>query len=162
LPSWGTTRAGAGSPTWKPVCEASLPDGDAPADPEADPDGDPEAEPDGATDAEPDGATGAEPDGATDADAPAEPDGATDADGAAEPDGATDADGAGLGLAATLGEGDGVGRRPTGSGPTKRNAASTPRATRTPARRPARTTRADLMRRESTSTDGPEAALRCR
>jgi hypothetical protein len=65
-------------------------------------------------------------------------------------------------LAAMLGTGDGVGRNPTGSGPTNRNAASTPRATRTPARRPARITAADRMRRESTSTDSPKSSLRRR
>src|SRR5215218_2955354 len=65
--------------------------------------------------------------------------------------GEADADGS---SAATEAEGwtvgAGVGRRPTGSGPTRMNAARTPAATR----RPARIVTPVFMRRESTSTGG--------
>jgi hypothetical protein len=92
---------------------------------------------------------------------PAEPEGVGEPDG--EPDGATDAeaDGATDGDATTtsVGRADGedVGRRPTGSGPTKTKAARMPAAASTPTSRPARIARADFMRREGTSTDGPKA-----
>jgi hypothetical protein len=90
-------------------------------------------------------------------------DGATEADGEAddgdaaidgEGDGATEGDGDGEAAI----DGDGVGRRPTGSGPTKTNAARMPAAASTPTTRPAMIARADFMRREGTSTDGPKAA----
>src|SRR5437879_660450 len=51
--------------------------------------------------------------------------------------------------------GDGVGLSPTGSGPTKTNAARTPPATRTPASRPARIAAPVFIRAEGTSTSGP-------
>ena len=112
----------------------------------------------------------AEPDGPIDPDAPADADADADADAAA--DGEADADGEaaidglgdGLGETSTMtdGTGVGVGRRPTGSGPTKTNAASTPAATSTPARRPARIVAADLMRRQGTSTDVRQARSEAR
>jgi hypothetical protein len=89
-------------------------------------------------------------------------------------DGASDGDGDGVGLLDGLGlavwlgatdgatDGDGVGWRPTGSGPTKTNAARMPPATRMPASRPAMIVTAVLMRREGTSTDEPQAALMAR
>jgi len=68
-------------------------------------------------------------------------------------DGDADADADGLGAT----DEDGVGRSPTGSGPTKTNAARMPAATMTPTSRPAMIARADFMGREGTSTDGPQA-----
>ena len=112
--------------------------------------------------------------------------GEPEVDGAGEPevaavgkpgvDGATEADATGDGDAVTTGLGEaeadatgmsdgdgvGVGRNPTGSGPTKMNAARTPAATRTPASSPARIVRADLIRRQGTSTDEPQAVDRGR
>jgi hypothetical protein len=71
-------------------------------------------------------------------------------------------DGLGEGLTdgSALKDGEGVGRRPTGSGPTKTNAARMPAATRTPASRPARIVAADLIRRQGTSTDRARASRR--
>ena len=106
---------------------------------------------------------GAEPDGAVD---DGEADGAINGAIDGEADGATEgeADGGRSDGEATTTcrhrDGDGVGRRPTGSGPTKTNAARMPAATSTPTSRPAMIARADFMRREGTSTDGPKAA-RC-
>jgi len=101
------------------------------------------AEPDGDTDGEPDGAVDGEPDGTTN--------GATDG----EADGAIDGEATTTSLGTA--DGDGVGRRPTGSGPTKTKAARMPAAASTPTSRPAMIARADFMRREGTSTDGPKA-----
>jgi hypothetical protein len=121
--------ADAGSPL-RPVCDASLPDGDGAGSP-------------------------AEPDGAG---SPAEPDGATEA--AGEYDGRADGVEAGLGAAladgCTTTDGEGVGRSPTGSGPTNTSAARIPIATRIPVANPARIVTADFIRREGTSTDERE------
>ena len=110
-----------------------------------------------------DGPTDPEPEGAADADAGA--DGVAVAEPPAEAlgDGLGDAlgDGLGDGLAdgsvTTEGDGVGDGRSPTGSGPTKTNAARIPTATSTPASRPARIVTPDLIRRQGTSTDEPRA-----
>jgi hypothetical protein len=81
----------------------------------------------------------------------AEADGATEA----EADGAIDGEATTTAVGTT--DGDGVGRRPTGSGPTRTNAARMPAAASTPTSRPAMIARADFMGREGTSTDGPKA-----
>src|SRR5215218_25232 len=81
---------------------------------------------------------------------PGTAEGAT-ADGDAGSDATMDGDGATLAVGSTVGAG--VGRRPTGSGPTNTKAASTPTATRTPARRPARMVAPVFMRREGTSPE---------
>jgi hypothetical protein len=73
-------------------------------------------------------------------------------------------------LGAGLAEGDadgmsvgaGVGRNPTGSGPTKTNAARMPNATRTPTRNPARTVIPVFIAAEGTSTDGRGRRVRRR
>ena len=129
--SWSTTSGGAGSPAWNAAWDAPPGLGEPL----------PGAEPDGAVDGRANGATEGDADGANEASGDGEADGAID------------------GEATTTSDGDGVGRRPTGSGPTKTNAARTPAATSTPTRRPARIARADFMRREGTSTDGPKAGL---
>jgi hypothetical protein len=123
-----TASGGAGWPAWKPVWAASLLAGEIPGEPAID------------------------ADGATDGDALAD----GDATGLRLAAGDALADGDATGLGAT--DGDGVGRSPTGSGPTKTIAARTPAATSAPTSRPARIARTDLMRREGTSTDEPEAA----
>jgi len=122
------------------VWDASLPEGDAANDPA----GDAETDADGKAETDADGDAEADADGDAEADADGPPD-AAGSDALAE---AT-----GLGRVAV-----GVGRRPAGSGPTKTNAARMPSATMTPASRPARIVAPDLMRREGTSTDGPEAS----
>ena len=77
-------------------------------------------------------------------------DGATEAEG----DGATEAEGEGDGAIVGTSVGAVVGRSPTGSGPTKTNAARTPAATITPARRPARIEIPVFIAGQGTSTDG--------
>ena len=101
----------------------------------------------------------AEPDGATDGATDGEPEGAINGATDGEADGATEGETEGEATTTSLGtaDGEGVGRRPTGSGPTKTNAARMAAAASTPTSRPAMIARADFMRREGTSTDGPKA-----
>ena len=101
--------------------------------------------------AEPEGATDGEPEGAINGAIDGEADGAIDGD----VDGVIDGEAATTSLGTA--DGAGVGRRPTGSGPTKTNAARTAAAASTPTSRPAMIARADFMRREGTSTDGLKA-----
>jgi hypothetical protein len=86
--------------------------------------------------------------------------------GAAETDGTAEAQAIGLADGATEAEGmivgDGLGRSPTGSGPTKTNAARMPTATRTPTSRPASMVIPVFIAAEGTSTDGRGRRVRCR
>ena len=102
----------------------------------------------------------AEPDGAADWDT--EADAATDALGEDVGDTLGDELAEGLADASAVTDGEGVGWSPTGSGPTKTNAARMPAATTKPASRPARIVAADLIRRQGTSTDRARASLRGR
>ena len=106
----------------------------------------------------------AEPDGANDGPTDGEPEGAINGATDGEADGATEGETEGEATTTSLGtaDGEGVGRRPTGSGPTKTNAARMAAAASTPTSRPAMIARADFMRREGTSTDGPKAGRTAR
>jgi hypothetical protein len=92
--------------------------------------------------------------------------GAGELAGVAEADGAAGAQAIGLGDGATdavgMIVGAGLGRSPTGSGPTKTNAARMPTATRTPTSRPASMVIPVFIAAEGTSTDGRGRRVRCR
>lgn len=100
----------------------------------------------------------------------AAPLGASDAEGAGELLGDADGhealgaglgDGDGEGVADGISVGVGLGCNPTGSGPTKTNAARMPKATRTPTRNPARTVTPVFIAGEGTSTDGRGRRVLC-